>query len=210
MRPLCLSLAERHRLVLQGQDGYLQKVAKALDRVRELSILSQDVTKSNADRSLYNAEFTQLSAYITSTGTKDFNGVSLFDGSTLNVVVDSDGNTFGMTNANLGAAAYTGATAASVATVAGATAALTAVKAAITQLSTDRATIGASQSRLNFTTDQLTVSAENLRAASSRIQDVDVAQESTMFAKQNILVQSGTAMLAQANQMPQSVLKLLQ
>ncbi|NBV25216.1 MAG: flagellin [Proteobacteria bacterium] len=194
----------------QTQDGYLQKVSKALDRMSELSILSQDVTKSNADRSLYNAEFTQLSAYITSTGTKDFNGVSLFDGSTLNVVVDSDGNTFGMPNANLGAAAYTAATGASIATVAGATAALTAVKAAITQLSTDRATIGASQSRLNLTTDQLTVSAENLRAASSRIQDVDVAQESTMFAKQNILVQSGTAMLAQANQMPQSVLKLLQ
>ena len=89
-------------------------------------------------------------------------------------------------------------------------AALTSVKAAITQLATDRATIGASQSRLNFTGEQLAISKENLTAASSRIRDVDVAEESTQFARYNILVQSGTAMLAQANQMPQSVLRLLQ
>src|SRR4029077_20552159 len=87
---------------------------------------------------------------------------------------------------------------------------LTNVKAAINQLATDRANIGAYQSRLNFTTDQLVVSGQNLTAASSRIQDTDVAQEATQFARYNILVQSGTAMLAQANALPQSVLKLLQ
>ena len=70
--------------------------------------------------------------------------------------------------------------------------------------------IGAFQSRLNFTSDQLTISKENLSAASSRIQDTDVADEATQFARYNILVQSGTAMLAQANQLPQSVLRLLQ
>ena len=80
----------------------------------------------------------------------------------------------------------------------------------ITQLATDRASIGASQSRLNFTGEQLAISKENLTAASSRIRDVDVAEESTQFARYNILVQSGTAMLAQANQLPQSVLRLLQ
>ena len=88
--------------------------------------------------------------------------------------------------------------------------ALTNVKAAITQLATDRATIGAYQSRMNLTSEQLTVSKENLSAASSRIQDVDVAEETTQYARYNILVQSGTAMLAQANQLPQSVLRLLQ
>jgi flagellin len=87
---------------------------------------------------------------------------------------------------------------------------LTNVKAAITQLTTDRASVGASQARLNSVSEQLVVSKENLAAASSRIQDVDVAEESTQFAKHNILVQSGTAMLAQANQLPQSVLRLLQ
>jgi flagellin len=97
-----------------------------------------------------------------------------------------------------------------VTTTTNAAAALTAVKTAITQLATDRATIGAYQSRMNFTAEQLTVSKENLSAASSRIQDVDVAEESTQFARYNILVQSGTAMLAQANQLPQSALRLLQ
>ena len=84
------------------------------------------------------------------------------------------------------------------------------VKAAITQLATDRATIGAYQARMNLTSEQLIMNKENLSAASSRIQDVDVAEESTQYARYNILVQSGTAMLAQANQIPQSVLRLLQ
>ena len=84
------------------------------------------------------------------------------------------------------------------------------VKAAITQLATDRATIGAYQARMSFTSEQLIISKENLTAATSRIQDVDVAEESTQYARYNILVQSGTAMLAQANAMPQTVLRLLQ
>jgi flagellin len=87
---------------------------------------------------------------------------------------------------------------------------LTNVKAAIDRLSADRANIGAYQARLNYTSEQLTISKQNLMAASSQIEDVDVADESTEYAKENILLQSGTAMLAQANQIPQSVLKLLQ
>jgi flagellin len=86
---------------------------------------------------------------------------------------------------------------------------LTDVKAAIDQLSTDRANIGANISRLNSTNDGLAVLKDNLSAANSRITDVDVAQESTNFAKLNILVQAGTAMLAQANATPQSALRLL-
>ena len=194
----------------QTQDGYLKKIGKALDRLSELSILAQDVTKSDADRGLYNAEFTQLSAYVTNAASKDFNGVSLFSTAALNVTVDSEGNTFTMVGIDLSAAAYTGATSADVSTTTAAMAALTSVKAAITQLATDRATIGAYQTRMNFTSEQLTISRENLTAASSRIQDVDVADESTQYARYNILVQSGTAMLAQANALPQSVLRLLQ
>lgn len=194
----------------QTQDGYLSKIAKALDRMSELSILAQDVTKGDPDRALYNTEFTQLSAYIGNTATKDFNSVSLFSGATLDVTLDSEGNTFAMAGVNLGAGAYTAAMGANVSTTTAALAALTAVKAAIDQLATDRATIGAYQARLNFTSDQLVISSQNLAAASSRIQDTDVAEESTRYARYNILVQSGTAMLAQANAMPQSVLKLLQ
>lgn len=194
----------------QTQDGYLKTIAKALDRMSELSILAQDVTKSDDDRELYQSEFSQLSAYITSAATKDFNGVSLFTGDSLNVVIDSDGNNFAMQGISLGAAVYTEAFNGSVATSTDAQDALTKIKAAITKLSEDRATIGAYQARMNSTVQQLMVSKENLTAASSRIQDVDVAEESTQYAKQNILVQSGTAMLAQANSMPQSVLRLLQ
>ena len=194
----------------QTQDGYLKKIAKSLDRMSELSILAQDVTKSNADRSLYDAEFQQLYDYFTSAASKDFNGVSLFSATTLNVTIDSEGGTFTMNGIDLSAAAYAGLAPLDVTTTTNATAALTAVKAAITQLATDRATIGAYQTRMNFTSEQLTVSKENLSAASSRIQDVDVAEESTQVARYNILVQSGTAMLAQANQVPASALRLLQ
>jgi flagellin len=88
--------------------------------------------------------------------------------------------------------------------------ALSDIVLALTQLAADRATIGSYQTRLSFTSEQLTVSKENLMAASSRIQDVDIAEESTQYARYNILVQSGTAMLAQANALPQNVLRLLQ
>jgi flagellin len=114
-----------------------------------------------------------------------------------------------MSGVNLGATEYTAATATGVGTTTGAIAALTAVKAAITTLATDRATVGSSMARLSYTRDQMAVQKTNLSAANSRIKDVDVAEESTQFARYNILVQSGTAMLAQANAQPQSALRLL-
>ncbi|MDX1950611.1 MAG: flagellin [Verrucomicrobiota bacterium] len=193
----------------QTQDGFLKKVGKALDRMSELAVLSQDVTKDDDDRALYNAEFTTLGAYIDDVATKDFNGVALFDGTALDVTTDSDANTFSMSGVDLGAAAYTDATGATVDSVANSQTALTNVKAAIEQLATDRANIGANISRLNSTSEGLAVLKDNLGAANSRIKDVDVASESTNFARYNILVQAGTAMLAQANATPQSALRLL-
>lgn len=194
----------------QAQDGYMKNVASALERMSELSILSQDVTKTNADRTLYNQEFQQLSQYITDSASKDFNGVSLFSTNNLNITADAEGGTFTMTGINLGSATYTTATGSNISTTTAAATALTNVKAAINQLASDRASIGSFQSRLNSISEQITVGSENLLAASSRIQDTDVAEEATQFARYNILVQSGTAMLAQANQMPQNVLRLLQ
>ncbi len=194
----------------QTQDGFMQKITKALDRMSELSILSQDVTKGNADRALYNQEFQTLAAYITNSSSKDFNGVSLFSATALSVTTDGDGGLFSMGAIDLSVAAYTNATGAAVDTVANAVAALTKVEAAITQLAADRATVGANMTRLTYTNGQLGVLKDNLTAATSVIKDVDVAQESTQFAKYNILVQAGTAMLAQANAEPQSMLKLLQ
>ena len=195
----------------QTQDGYLKKIAKALDRMSELAILAQDGTKSDPDRALYQAEFKELQDYITSTQTKEFNGVSLFSNSPVAVTVDSEGSTFDMNGIDLSVSIYSSATATAtqIGSVTLASAALSSVKDAITQLAADRAKIGAYQSRLNFTAEQLQISKENLTAASSRIQDVDVADESTQYARYNILVQAGTAMLAQANIMASSTLRLL-
>jgi flagellin len=197
----------------QTQDGYLKKFSKALDRMSELSILAQDATKTDADRQLYDTEFQQLASYVKTTSQQDFNGVKLFSAAPVDITADAEGNAFTMNGIDLTVSAYATATdpnQTNLTTAANAKNALTNVKTAINQIASDRATIGAYQSRLNFTMEQITISRENLTAASSRIQDVDVAEESTNYARNNILVQSGTAMLAQANQLPQSVLKLLQ
>jgi flagellin len=193
----------------QTQDGFLKKTAKALDRMSELAVLSQDVTKTDDDRALYNQEFQTLGAYIDDLATKDFNGVSLFDGTAQSVTTDSDANTFSMSGVDLGATSYTDATSASIATASDAVNALADVKTAIATLAADRATVGANISRLTMYSEQLGVLKDNLAAANSRIKDVDVAEESTNFARYNILVQAGTAMLAQANATPQSALRLL-
>jgi flagellin len=193
----------------QTQDGYVSQINSALSRMSELSVLAQDVTKTTSDRQLYQQEFHALGSYINNVSTKDFNGVSLFDGSTLNVTTDSEGNTFGMTGINLASASYTTATADDITSLSGAQTALTDVKTAISALASDRANIGSNEESLSYYSNQLTALKNNLSAANSQITDVDVAQESTNYAKQNILVQTGTAMLAQANSLPQSVLKLL-
>jgi len=193
----------------QTQDGYMSQISSAFSRMSELSVLAQDVTKTTGDRALYQQEFHALGAYINNVATKDFNGVSLFNGGTLNVTTDSDGNTFADIGINLSAATYTTANADDISTLTGAATALGDVKKAIDQLASDRANIGTNIESLTYYNNQLSTLNNNLSAANSQITDVDVAQESTTYAKYNILVQSGTAMLAQANSLPQSVLKLL-
>lgn len=202
----------------QTQDGFLQKVQKALDRMSELSVLAQDNTKTNSDLSNYQAEFTQLQNYISDITLKTFNGVSLFAttgifGNSLQVSIDSDATTIALNSANLQGGAATGVSNAysgiSVATSLGASQALANLKTAIQTLANLRASVGANIQRLSLTNEQLTILNENLSAANSRLKDVDVASESTQFARYNILVQSGTAMLAQANLLPQSALRLL-
>lgn len=197
----------------QTQDGFLQKVQKALDRMSELSVLAQDNTKTNSDLSNYQAEFTQLQQYVSDIAGKTFNGVSLFGSAGLQVTVDSDATTLAMNAAQLDGTTATGIgnvfSGISVSTSLGSDAALDNIKTAIQTLANMRANVGANISRLNLTSEQLTILNENLSAANSRLKDVDVAEESTQFARYNILVQSGTAMLAQANLMPQSALRLL-
>ena len=191
----------------QTQDGYLQKVNDALTRMSELAISAQDVTKTSADVALYQQEYTTLGAFVTDVGTKSFNGVSLFTGTALNVTTDSEGATFSNVGVNLGSTSYTGAINANLST--NAAGALSKTLTAISALASDRANIGSNEETLGYYNAQLSSLSNNLSAAKSQITDVDVATESTKYARQNILVQSGTAMLAQANSMPQSVLRLL-
>lgn len=201
---------------LQAQDGHLSRIGNALDRMSELSVLALDVTKSDSDRALYEAEFLQLQDHLMDTAHKDFNGVSLFCALTVGVIIDAEGTVFPMTGIDIGntvvGSAYFDAftTGVSISTTASAISALTFIKAALTQLSTDRALVGSRQTRLNYTVEELQVSKENLISANSNIKDTDVATESTEFARTNILLQAGTAMLAQANNIPQQALKLLQ
>jgi flagellin len=193
----------------QTQDGYLQQVNSALDRMSELSVQAQDVTKSNSDRDLYQQEFNTLANYVNNVATQSFNGVSLFSGNTLAVTTDSNGGTFANKGVNLGASVYAGLASDSIATTSGAVTAMNGVAAAVTQLASDRATIGTNEETLTDYSNQLETLNNNLSAANSQIMDVDVAKESTAYAQQNILVQTGTAMLAQANSQPQIALKLL-
>ena len=189
----------------QTQDGFLQKVGDALDRMGQLALMAEDKTKSATDLNDYDAEFSKLAAYINDLASKDFNGVLLFNNTPLTVTSDSEGNPVTLTAVD--GTQYDLSASHVNTNPAGA---LTAVTAAITTLGTDRANIGANISVLNSYSDQLGVLSDNLSAANSRIKDVDVASESANYAKYNILVQAGTAMLAQANQAPAAVLKLLQ
>jgi len=195
---------------LQTQDGALSTVANILNRMSELKTMSLDVTKNSADIADYNTEFNQLQTSITSISSAQFNGVNLFGGTSLTVSTTEDGGSSGdvtINQSNLAADS-------NVSTVTGATD-LSGVTTqnlndAISSVANMRATNGAETSSLNFASSLLTTNTNNLTAANSQITDVDVAQASTALAKDNIMVQAGTSMLAQANSSTQAVLKLLQ
>ncbi|MGD0410653.1 MAG: flagellin [Verrucomicrobiota bacterium] len=193
----------------QTQDGYLQQVSAALNQMATLATEAQDPTKSSTDLANYTAEFNALGSYINSVASQKFNTVSLFNGANLTVPTGGT-STYSMTGINLASDMGGVIATADLTSTDGQTAALGAVNTAITTLAGDRGTVGANEETLTYTGNELGVLSTNLAAANSNLTDVDVAQESTNYAKEQILVQSGTAMLAQANANPQSILKLLQ
>ena len=320
----------------QTQEGLLATIDKALRRMADLSIFSQDSTKSLSDLGLYSKEFGELQEFIAKSIEQKFNGISLFSSDSLSLAVNEDGSIYklgavnltdfkyqnvlnkseiftspstmvvatdstaktitltvskenyekaiksdsltlsnlGLTNGVLGpisgggglssndsarlqlmngtytiksttpvstsstvysvtldasgspSSIFGSSVSLSVNLVSGTNAefktgfdittperaqsALTRVKLAIDSIAQTRASLGAVQSRLTMTNEQLRTTNENLSAATSRITDTDVAEESTSYAKLQILIQSGTAMLAQSNKMPQYALQLLQ
>jgi len=302
----------------QTQEGLLATIDKALRRMADLSIFSQDSTKSLSDLGLYSKEFGELQEFIAKSIEQKFNGINLFSSESLSLAVNEDGSIYklgavnltdikyqnvlnkpesftnqsttailadttsktirltlsqadynkaiksdSLTLSNLGLTNGIGSNAAAdrlqlmngtytiknadpgnryiwldasgspssiygtsvsltsdtkaefktgfdITTPERAQSALTRVKLAIDSIAQTRASLGAVQSRLTMTNEQLRTTNENLSAATSRITDTDVADESTSYAKLQILIQSGTAMLAQSNKMPQYALQLLQ
>jgi flagellin len=197
---------------LQTQDGSLKVTSKVLDRMSELKTLYSDPTKSPSDLSNYDSEFTELQSQLTDISGETFNSVDLFGSSSaLTVGVTEDGGTSvsvkarDLTDSASGVGTLTDSGVSTLADID-----LSDITDAIERVATFRAENGAEQSHLGFAAELLSVNKANLEAATSRITDVDVAEESTQLARWNILVQSGTAMLSQANQSAQTALRLIQ
>ena len=198
--------------LLQTQDGALKVTGSVLARISELKVLNNDVTKSSSDKDNYNTEFMSLRAQLTALTNEKFNGIDLFGTNTMSIATTEDASTssavtvvardLASTSAGIGAIATTATSLSSLP--------LTDVTTALENVANMRASNGAEQSRLGFASELLTVNKANLEAATSRITDVDVAQESTNLARWNTLVSAGTSMLSQANQSAQTALKLLQ
>ena len=190
---------------LQTQDGALGTYGSILERISELKMLHQDITKSASDKSNYDTEFTQLKAQLTNLTNETFNNVNLFGTALSAVAITEDGGqtvtltkiTLAVIQASLAAAATLGALTVSTITT------------SISSIATDRAINGASSNRLQYALDMLGINKVNLEAANGRILDADIASESTEFAKLQILSQANSAMLSQANLLPQAALRLI-
>lgn len=187
----------------QTADGALGTVAEILQRMRELAVQSLNGTISNTERAYLDEEFGQLDTQIT----------ELQDAATLNntSVFSTFSFQVGTTSAQTLSATFTSvaATGTAVATSAGATAALAAIDTALDEVAAARAEAGGVMGALQFRIQQLETSRENQYAARSRIMDADFASETANLTRAQILQQSGTAMVAQANAIPQNVLTLL-
>lgn len=213
--------------LIQTAESALGSISNILQRMRELAVQADNGTNSASDKASLQAEITQLLSEIQNTATKtSFNGISLLDGTTPNVTLhvgngaadtlsfsigDNQTTALGHAELTLDALDVTGTTnVITTGSANGAQDAILAIDAALDQVSAKRAEFGALQNRLEFTVDNLTSSKSNTEAARSRIEDADMAAETSNMTKQRVLVQSAIAMLSQANQSPQMVLQLLQ
>jgi flagellin len=199
----------------QTAEGALGEVSNMLQRVRELSVQASNGTYQSSDRDNLQTEVAALQSQITDVVTKTkFNGNTLFSATSTatSFSIQTGVNSGDTTSISIGgldkvAAAYVSTV--KVDTASNASSAITTADAALTQVNTVRAGIGAIQSRLDAAVNVLTANVNNMSEARSRIEDTDFSTESAALAKSQILQQASTAMLAQANQSGQSVLSLL-
>jgi len=201
--------------MIQIAEGAMNEQQNIMGRLRELAIQSANGALSNNERAFIDVEQTQLVEELDRiSGVTEFNSFNMLgaDAGTFAMQVGKDAvagtDTIDITFAATDSTTL-GVNAMDFTTAAGAQTALGTIDTAIATLSTNRANLGASQNRLEVTVSNLRVEEENLTSANSRIRDVDVARETAALTRNQIMSQAGTAMLAQANQLPQSALQLL-
>jgi flagellin len=195
--------------LIQTAEGALNETHSILQRMRELSVQASSDTNSSTDRDQIQSEVDQLIEEIDRIGSStSFNDTALLDG-TFSGTLQIGANAGDELTITIGDMQTLGVATVDVTSQAGASSAITAIDTAIETVSTERASLGAYQNRLEHTINNLGTASENLTAAESRIRDVDMAKEMMEFTKNNILTQASTSMLAQANQQPQAVLQLL-
>jgi len=205
--------------LLQTAEGALNETTNMLQRMRELAVQSASGTYSNTQRSYLATEFQQLGSQIDKIASETtWNGYTVLTGTTGGTTAGTfsfqSGQTSGQTiDVAIGSMALSGmsmtAAAVAISTAASASAAIASIDSAINTVNSQRATIGATINRMTYAADNLTNISANTSASRSSIVDTDYAAASTNLSKNQIIQQAATAMLAQANQQPQSVLSLL-
>jgi len=191
--------------LVQTADGSLSEVEQMLQRIRELAVQYQNGTLNTTDQTAIQTEVNQLASEIERIGnTAQFNGIHLLNSTqTITFQVGAnDGEVIAVSTISLGSSIGTFSLTSSTV--------LASIDAAINAVAGQDDTFGAVQNRLQYTMNNLSTYEENLTAANSAIVDVNMASEMTKFANLQILSQAGTAILAQANHLPQSILTLIQ
>ena len=201
--------------VVQTAEGALTETHSILQRMRTLSVQAANDGGLNATaKSNIQDEVTQLATELDRiAATTDFNGKKLLAGTyagSFQVGANTSANDVISVSIDAMSASALTVNALDVSTFAGATGAVAAIDTAIETVSKTRSKLGAVQNRFDHTINTLNVAAENLAASESRIRDTDMASEMVSYTRASILSQAGTAMLAQAKSIPQSVLQLLQ
>ncbi|MCQ4088157.1 flagellin [Saccharibacillus sp. JS10] len=181
----------------QTAEGAMNEVSAMLTRMKELNVQKENGTYSAGDKSNISAELNQLGSQIDAimTNTK-FNGIAI----TSDVAVQADDSSFQITITGVSTTNFNGLSSGT---------SLSSITTAIETVAKERSTLGAVQNRLEYTSNNLGTTVENLTAAESRIRDTDMAKEMVALSKNNILLQASQSMLSQANQSPQGVLSLL-
>jgi flagellin len=206
----------------QTAEGALGRMGDALQRMRELAIQARNATNSDSDKDSLNKEFSQLQAEVQRlVGGTSFNGKHILgaDATTLNFQIGANTtaddviavSTIDLSlDTTISSVTVSTATIGSTASVAALASVIDNIDLAIDTVNNQRATFGATQSRFDAIISNLQQSVENQAAARGRIMDADFAAETANLSRAQILQQAGTAMVAQANQLPQQVLRLLQ